>query len=80
MFFENGTWIQKGKFKSVICAYHEYQKVWEPQLNEEPTCSLEPTNGFDRNVVAELKVDEIIGNIPQVKHYLFREGELLNAD
>ena len=41
----------------VIRGFHVYQKVWEPQLNEELHCLLEPVNEYDKNAVAIVRDD-----------------------
>ena len=40
--------VNSFEFKSVICGSHVYQKVWEPQLNKELHCLLEPANEYDK--------------------------------
>ena len=42
------------------------QKVWEPQLNKELHCMLELANEYDKNAVAIVRDDQIVGHIPQV--------------
>ena len=42
-----------------------YKKVWEPVLNEELRCELEPNNEFDKNAVSVVKCDQIVGHIPR---------------
>ena len=49
-------------FKSVICGFHFYQKIWDPQIDEELMCKLmEPSNKFDKNTV--VKDDKQANNI-----------------
>ena len=41
-------------FKSVICGFHVYQKIWNLQIDEELMCELmEPSNEFDKNTVVK---------------------------
>ena len=58
--------VNSFKFKSVIRGFHVYQKVWEPQLNEELHCLLEPANEYDKNAVAIVRDDQIAGELESV--------------
>ena len=49
--------VNSFQFESVIRGFHVYQKVWEPQLNEELHCLLEPANEYDKNAVAIVRDD-----------------------
>ena len=44
-----------------------YQKVWEPQFKEELHCLSELAIDYDKNAVAIVRDDQIVGHIPQVK-------------
>ena len=48
------------EFMSVIRVFHVYQKVLETQLNEKLHCE------YDKNAVAIIRDDQIVGHIPQV--------------
>ena len=58
--------VNSFKFKSVIRGFHVYQKVLEPQLNEELHCLLEPVNEYDKKCSCIVRDDQIVGHIPQV--------------
>ena len=53
--------VNSFEFKSAIRVFHVYQKVLETQLNEELlVCE------YDKNAVAIVRDDQIVGHIPQV--------------
>ena len=58
--------VNSFEFSSFIRRFHVYQKIWEPQLNEELHCLLEAANEYHKNAVAIVRDDQIVGHIPQV--------------
>ena len=42
------------------------KRFWEPQLNKELHCLLEPANEYDKNAVAIVRDYQIVGHILQV--------------
>ena len=75
--------VNSFEFKSVICGFHVYQKVWEPQLNMELHCLLEPANEYNKNGVAIVRDIQIVRHIPQVNlkvcAFYFRRGRTIKC-
>ena len=49
---------------SYIKAYHEYQKIWTPFLQEELSGEMEPANPVDKYAVAFKKNNVVVGHLP----------------
>ena len=52
------------QINSYIRGYHAYMDVWTPALNGELILKREPTNETDRNAVAVLKEETVVGHVP----------------
>ena len=56
-------------FKSVICGFHVYQKIWDLQIDKELMCELmEPSNESNENTVMK---DDIIRVHTKIIIFLF---------
>jgi len=56
--------LQELQIDSYIRGYHAYMDIWTPVLNEELILKREPTNERDRNAVAVLKEEALVGHVP----------------
>ena len=58
--------VMLGNFEtpSYIKAYHEYEKIWTPFLQEELCRETEPPNPVDKYVVAIKKNNVVMGHLP----------------
>ena len=52
------------KFDPFIRGYHVYQHIWTPVEGETYSCTREPGNEPDYNVVAVMYEDRVVGHIP----------------
>ena len=52
------------QINSYVRGYHAYVDLWTPALNEELILKREPTNETDRNAVAILKEETVVGHVP----------------
>lgn len=50
--------------ESFIRGYHAYMDVWTPVEDEMLRLIPEPSNSVDRNAVAVMKEDQVVGHIP----------------
>ena len=53
------------EFLSVVRGYHVYKDIWSPEINEILQCRRDPTNDMDKNCVAILKNDIVVGHVPR---------------
>ena len=56
--------LETFEFSSYICGYHVYKDVWTPAMEEMLLLRREPTNETDRNAVAVLNEDGVVGHVP----------------
>ena len=49
---------------SYVRGYHEYMGVWNPIQGQTLLLKQEPTNAKDKNAVAVLLEDQIVGHVP----------------
>ena len=56
--------IQDLTIESFIRGYHAYTDVWTPVEVEMLRLIPEPSNSVDRNAVAVMKEDQVVGHIP----------------
>jgi hypothetical protein len=52
-------------FDSVIRGCDVYKKIWDAVIGEELSCTVEVHNLYDKNAVALMKLDKIVGHIPR---------------
>ena len=57
--------LSKGPF---IRGYHAYMATWTPVEDEVLRVIPEPTNSVDRNAVAVMKEEHIVGHVPSLSH------------
>ena len=50
---------------SCIRSYHTYQNLWEAALDDELQCKRELFNLKDRNAVAIIEEERVVGHLPQ---------------
>ena len=63
----SGPWpgdLQVLQFNSYIRGYHAYMDSWTPVLNEELILKREPNNDKDRDAVAVMKEEAMVGYVP----------------
>ena len=56
--------LETFEFSSYIRGYHVYKEVWMPAMEEMLLLRREPTNETDRNAVAVLNEDGVVGHVP----------------
>ena len=52
------------QINSYIRGYHAYMESWTPVLNEELLLKREPTNDKDKNAIAVLNEEDMVGHVP----------------
>ena len=67
------------EFEYVIRGYHEYKRVWNPEMNERLSTEIEMGNPHDRYAVAVVSEEHgTVGHrpflLPQVQHTYSNEG------
>ena len=56
--------LRELEIESYIRGNHAYMDIWTPVMNEELILKREPTNERDRNAVAVLKEETLVGHVP----------------
>ena len=51
-------------FNSLVRGHHVYKDEWTPTLGESLNCVREPLNEKDKNAVAVMRDDKIVGHVP----------------
>ena len=53
------------KLSSYITVYHQYHKLWTPQIDEELACEHEAGNIYDEFAIAVIKDGMVVGHVPK---------------
>ena len=51
-------------FNSFVCGHHIYKDEWTPTVVESLNCVREPLNEKDKNEVAVMRDDKVVGHVP----------------
>ena len=51
--------------RSYIRDFHVYKGIWEPVIGQVLPCIQEPENPEDRNAVALMNKEKIVGHVPK---------------
>lgn len=57
--------LQAMDIPSVIRGHHISKRSWSPTVGELLEVAREPSNPYDRNAVAVLKEDRVVGHVPR---------------
>ena len=60
------VWVTKGKKNTLLNrGFHVYQEIWTPVIGECLECRHEPRNVEDKNAIAVIKDETVIGHVPR---------------
>ena len=65
LFNVNMTGKKSAVVRSYIHGFHVCKDIWEPVINQVLPCIQEPENPEDKNAVALMNKEKIIGHVPK---------------